>query len=1134
MMMLALGIAGLALLGATGFLGWYFTRLRTRLAQAEAGKCAFERRSRQMFEENSAIAYFLDPQNGRIVMANEAARKFWGYPTEMLYQMAIWDINQASEQALWVPIRTALSIRQYDLVGQHRLHSGELRDVEVHGSLIDFDDRQLIYCITFDVSARRRAEREVERLALVATKTTTGVVITDPLGRIEWVNRAFTEMSGFSTEECLGQKPGDLLQGPDTDPATVAFMRQQLSRQCGFAVDILNYHRDGRPHWQQLKVDPVFDAEGQLTQYIGIETDITERKEAEAALRAGEEKWSFAVEGAGDGVWDWNIQTGATTFSRRWLEMLGYNPAEISAQAGNGSEGNPETGHHIDEWTRRIHPDDLRRVLDALNEHLDGHTASFASEQRILCQDGHHKWILSRGKLISRDAQGRPERIIGTYTDISAMKAMSEAVMQKHDLLMNLAQQVPGVIYQLQRFPDGRFCFPFASEAIEEIFEVPHQAVEHDASPVFAMLHPDDDAETLASIEASARNLTPWQHEFRVHLPRRGVEWRLGNARPQPGPGGSILWHGLITDITARKAREEAFRLTTSVFENSGEAIVVTDPENRIVAVNPAFTRITGYSFDDVVGQDPKILSAGTQSKAFYQAMWNQILAEDHFEGELTNRRKNGTLFTEWASINTVRNAKGEVERRFAIFSDITEKKAKDELILRQASFDALTGLPNRRLFMDRLQQEIKASRRSGERIALLFIDLDMFKEINDTLGHQHGDTLLVEVAQRLVTCVRESDTTARLGGDEFTVVLPGLNETSAKAAESVAQKIIRAITRPFVLGSETVHISASIGITVYPVDAPDMEGLLKNADQAMYKAKAMGRNRFSYFTIEMQQTAQARLQLGNDLRQAMAGQQLMVYYQPIVHLTTGRLVKAEALLRWQHPKRGMVSPAEFIPLAEELGLITEIGDWVFRESARCVKSLRTLGTPENGLADLQISVNKSPRQFLVGNTHETWLTYLTNINLPSDGIVIEITEGMLLDDHPEVKEKLRVFGQQGVQISLDDFGTGFSAMGYLQKFPLDYLKVDQSFVRNMVDDEGDQAIVEAIIVMAHKLGLKVVAEGVETEAQRQMLAAAGCDYGQGYLFSRPIPEADFRKFITQWQPSTASPPKAQPSGTLA
>ena len=429
-------------------------------------------------------------------------------------------------------------------------------------------------------------------------------------------------------------------------------------------------------------------------------------------------------------------------------------------------------------------------------------------------------------------------------------------------------------------------------------------------------------------------------------------------------------------------------------------------------------------------------------------------------------------------------------------------------LLWKKANFDALTDLPNRDMFRDRLMQEIKKSDRTKLSLALFFIDLDRFKEVNDTLGHDMGDILLQEAALRLASCVRKSDTVARLGGDEFTVVLSQLAD--ARHSEDIAQKIIAKLAKPFHLKNEIIYISASIGITLYPLDASNIDNMMKNADQAMYVAKAQGRNRFSYFTASLQEAAHKKLRLTNDLHAALTEHQFRVYFQPIIELKTNRLHKAEALLRWLHPVRGMISPLEFIPLAEETRLIIDIGTWVRKESMVWCRRWKELASDE-----FQISVNKSPVEFMdESNSVESFINDLQGLGLCGKNIAFEITEGMLLNSDSRINNKLMALRDAGIQISIDDFGTGYSSLSYLKKFDIDYLKIDHSFIGNLEPDSDDMALCEAIIVMAHKLGLKVIAEGVETEQQRDLLAHAGCDYAQGYLYAKAIPPEEFETYL--------------------
>lgn len=437
--------------------------------------------------------------------------------------------------------------------------------------------------------------------------------------------------------------------------------------------------------------------------------------------------------------------------------------------------------------------------------------------------------------------------------------------------------------------------------------------------------------------------------------------------------------------------------------------------------------------------------------------------------------------------------------------------KHSKALLWKRANFDALTDLPNRDMLRDRLSEEMKKADRSGLPLALLLIDLDQFKEVNDTLGHDMGDLLLKLAAARIVECVRKSDTVARLGGDEFSVVLPQLAD--AGQVDNIAHKIILKLTEPFQLQDEIVYISASLGITLYPSDASDIDNMMKNADQAMYAAKDNGRNRFSHFTASLQEEAQKRLRLTNDLRCALTENQFRVYFQPIVELATNRVHKAEALIRWLHPVRGMVSPFEFIPLAEKSRLIIDIGAWVRKESIVWCRRWDSLTS-----GGFQISINKSPVEFMDDNDSgsvESFIEDTRENNLAGKNFVFEITEGLLLNADQRINNKLVALRDAGIQVSIDDFGTGYSSLSYLKKFDIDYLKIDQSFVRNLAQDSDDMALCEAIIVMAHKLGLKVIAEGVETEQQRDLLSSADCDYAQGYLYSRPIPPEEFEKWLT-------------------
>ncbi len=567
----------------------------------------------------------------------------------------------------------------------------------------------------------------------------------------------------------------------------------------------------------------------------------------------------------------------------------------------------------------------------------------------------------------------------------------------------------------------------------------------------------------------------------------------------------------LTDEITERKRAEAEILRFKNVLDNTLDMIFMFEPESlRFVYVNQGAVLGTGYSQEELLGMTAYQIDPLMPDPKFRQLIAPLLSGEQpSLRFDTVHRRKDGTDFSVAVFLQLVKQRDGN-SLFVAIVHDITDKKKAEEVIRQQANFDTLTGLPNRRMFYDRIEQAIKKSHRSGLPMALLLLDLDHFKHVNDTLGHAQGDVLLIEAARRIAECVRESDTVARLGGDEFTVILSEMEDVNS--VERIAHNIIERLAAPFQLLQETVFVSASVGITLYPNDAKTIEALMKNADQAMYVAKNSGRNRFSYFTAALQEAVQTHLRLGNDLRGSVVGQQLRVFYQPIVTLANGAIHKAEALLRWQHPTRGLISPAEFIAVAEETGLIIDIGDWVFREAARQAAHWRA-----SRYAKFQISVNVSPVQFRhKGTNFKAWLDYLQELGLPGENIVIEITEGLLLDAHTSVTDQLLAFRDAGVGVALDDFGTGYSSLSFLKKFDIDYLKIDQSFVRNLAEDSNDQILCEAIIIMAHKLGLKVIAEGVETAQQRDLLAAYGCDYAQGWLYSKAVPPEQFEALLQE------------------
>ncbi|MEW8047556.1 MAG: EAL domain-containing protein, partial [Candidatus Thiodiazotropha sp.] len=549
----------------------------------------------------------------------------------------------------------------------------------------------------------------------------------------------------------------------------------------------------------------------------------------------------------------------------------------------------------------------------------------------------------------------------------------------------------------------------------------------------------------------------------------------------------------------AHRTAEEKLRLADRAFQNTAEGITVTDASGNIVSINPAFEAITGYSHEEVLGQNPRVLKSGHHPDSFYEKMWDTLLSTGHWRGEIWNRRKNGDAYPEWLTISAVKDGNDETTHYVGVFTDISQIKEAQDQINFLAHHDALTRLPNRALFRERFDHALMHARRENASIALLFLDLDRFKTVNDTLGHPVGDQVLLEVSKRMNQIVRASDTLARLGGDEFVLLLE--EQTDAQHAAVVARKLLDLFSRPMIIGEHELVVTASIGITLYPNDGEDSDKLIRHADRAMYDAKQQGRNTYRFFTQALTEGALERLMMENHLRHAVTRNELILHYQPIVNLETRQLQGIEALVRWQHPEHGLIAPGLFIELAEEIGIIGEIGQWVLR--AACTQLARW---DRDGFKVPRISVNLSVQQIdregLVTMVSEE----LDSSGLSPERLELEVTESMLIRNPELSRTVLSELRTIGVKFAIDDFGTGYSSLAYLKLLPLDHLKIDQSFVRDIGKDANDEAIVRAIIAMSKSLGLESVAEGVEEAHQARFLQQAGSDLAQGYLYSRPLP----------------------------
>lgn len=822
-----------------------------------------------------------------------------------------------------------------------------------------------------------------------------------------------------------------------------------------------------------------------------LEQSAIGQKIAEDALKEAEEMTRFALEGAGDGVWDWRVAENKLKFSKRWKEMIGYAEDEIKDD--------------FEAFESRIHPEDQEQVLEEVQKYFENKTSVYMVEFRLQCKDGSYKWILARGMAVNRGVDGVPLRMIGTHADIDERKQAEEKLAESEARLSTIFNSEPECIkivnaqgYLLEMNPAG-----LALTEADSLAQVVGKPVEDLIAPehrqAFNMMH-------QRVIKGKSEVL-----EFEVLGLKGGRRWLETHAVPMQEKNGEFVHLAVSRDITERKQAEQQLRIAAIAFE-SQEGMMVTDASNIILRVNHAFTVITGYSAEEAIGNTPNLLNSGRQDKAFYAKMWESINGTGVWEGEIWNRRKNGDVYPEHLAIAAVKDNSGNVTNYVATITDITMSKAASEEIESLAFYDPLTKLPNRRLLLDRLQQALASSTRSGQMGALLFLDLDHFKTLNDTLGHDVGDLLLRQVAERLQSCVREGDTVARLGGDEFVVLLEDLSKHIVEAAtqtELVGEKILDVLKQLYQLGSHEHYSTTSIGATLFNDHDMDVDGLLRQADIAMYQAKSEGRNALRFYDAKMQEAITLRVDLEKELRKAIEQKQFMLHYQVQVD-SSGHPLGAEALIRWQHPERGMVSPFHFIPLAEDTGLIVQIGQWVLETACAQLKVWQ--GSTQT--KHLTLSVNISAKQFHQADFTEQVKSVLEKHDINPAMLKLELTESILLSNVDVIIDTMSELKNIGIRFSLDDFGTGYSSLQYLKLLPLYQLKIDQSFVRDIVDDLNDQAIIRTIIAMAHTLNLNVIAEGVETEQQQMLLLNNGCNTYQGYLFSKPVPIDAFEALI--------------------
>ncbi|WP_445261881.1 bifunctional diguanylate cyclase/phosphodiesterase [Pseudomonas sp. EA_35y_Pfl2_R5] len=839
-------------------------------------------------------------------------------------------------------------------------------------------------------------------------------------------------------------------------------------------------------------------------------SDITNRKRIETSLIERERFWSDVVSAVPDTIYVHDIAGKRVMYSNNHLgPQLGYSKAEML-----------QLGERL--WEKILHPDDVELYQRMRNiQQVLGNGLLMQFELRWRHRDGSWHWFDIREQALARDAKGRVSRLIGVAKDITEQITHSESLRTSEQRYRLLAESISDVIFST----DAQLQLNYVSPSVMPVLGYDSEWAlangfhslatnPRQLSGFYALLdrvrNALGDPQRLAELRAE---FLPQLFVFdclRADGQKIPIELRLVPMWDDSGRFEGLL--GVGRDISLQRRAEKDLRMAATVFEHSTAAILVTDPAGYIVQVNNAFSRVSGYSSKQILDQLPSMLTADTQQASHLAYVVKQLNQQGSWEGEVWLKRKSGEKFPAWVGITAVKDDEGDLVSYVCFFSDISERKASEQRIHRLAYYDALTQLPNRTLFQDRLHSALQHGERHQEWVVLMFLDLDRFKPINDSLGHAAGDRMLKEVATRLRACVDSDDTVARMGGDEFTLLLQSQSqrEVALTRAIHVGEQILASLAQPFVLEGREFFVTASIGIALSPQDGNELSQLMKNADTAMYHAKERGKNNFQFYQADMNASALQRLELESDLRHALEQNEFRLYYQPQFSGDGKRLTGAEALLRWQHPQRGLVPPNDFIPVLEELGLVVQVGDWVLRESCRQLAEWH-----EAKIRVPKISVNLSARQFAEGDLDRRIAQIIEQSGVAPACLELELTESILMEDVANAMQTLTSLKKLGVGIAIDDFGTGYSSLNYLKQFPIDVLKIDRSFVDGLPHGEQDGQIARAIIAMAHSLNLTVIAEGVETLAQLDFLRGHDCDEVQGFLLGRPMPAHQFTALFT-------------------
>lgn len=972
-----------------------------------------------------------------------------------------------------------------------------------------------------ELQERRRTEVELTIRDRAITAASNGIAIIESNGKdlpVIYVNPAFEIISGYTADELIGH-PFPFFSSDSENQAAVSQLLSAITTGTTCQVQMQSKRKGGSRFWNELSLSPVHDADGVLIHFVITVNDISLRIRNEEMVR----QIAMGVSAA----------TGNSFFEQlvsHLAEALGVNYA-IVGKLVPGSINYIKTQAV---WAKGMPGENFEYDLNntPCSDVIHTGACSYAKDIQTLFPHDHLLQVMGAESYVGlplRSTNGdvlgllavldvvsmeNPDFILSMLT-IFASRASAELERQRVNIALHNSEEYYRVLFESAN--DGILTldnnrFTSCNAKMEEIYGCPKSEIigfgPEKFSPRFQMdgsLSSERAYRYISDALSGKPQLFEWVH---LKLDRTPIHTEVSLNRVYRD--GSSVLTARIHDISDRKRRDEETRLAASVFNGTTEGIVITDARGVILQVNKAFSDITGFESEEVLGKTPRLLRSDYHDDEFYQDFWTKLTTIGVWQGEIWNRRKDGEAHPVWQNISAIRDELGDIVQYISVFSDITDKKLSEQRIEHLAHYDVLTDLPNRVLFTERCEHALSRARRDGHKLVLMFLDLDRFKHINDSLGHPVGDRLLQQVAQRLNELIREEDTVARLGGDEFVVVLEDVVDTNVIAP--VAEKLLAAFSQPFNLDGSQLHVSSSIGIAIYPADGRDVTTLVRNADAAMYRAKESGRNNYQFYTREMTASAHARVLLENNLRRAVEQRQLVLHYHPQFDLTSGQLTGAEALVRWLHPDMGLISPDSFIPLAEETGLILQIGEWVLRDA--CIQAKRWL---DAGRQFGTIAVNVSGHQIERGDIVEVVRKVLWETHLPAHLLELEITESFIMKHPEEAISTLSALKELGVSLAIDDFGTGYSSLSYLKRLPINKLKIDRSFVKDVPNGKADTAITRAVIALGKGLSLRVIAEGVESDEQRDFLADEGCHEAQGFLYTKPLAADDFQLLMAQF-----------------